>query len=520
LDLKSYWRTTLVVFALAGIVLFWLCANRLSLNADEGIYLDGALRVMHGQAPYRDFFVHTGPGSYWLYAGVFRLFGATLSHARVPVICEIAAIAAAVFFLTANLTSYAFGLGGAFVVFALETRDLGMIALNHRWDSSSMAFLAVAPAYAAICGGSARLSFAAGVLAAAAAWCTPTLGIVALAIALWMLADREIRKLLPAFIFGMTAVSLLCIGILAMEHALVPLVQHFLWTGANYSAANHVPYGWAGTGYLEIGTGLGTVGWIFYSLLLAVIVAPAVLPILTWLGWAVYFAIRRTPMQQEKPTWFLIVCSVALVASTYPRWDIGHLLYVAPISYVLAATLLYRAASSKVTAAVAFAAMVVAIFVWAPLMLKAGDSVRLETPAGAVRVEADDRKLLEMILTRVRPGESLFVFPYFATIYFLTRGVNPTHFSYLQPGLMTDADEAEALKELTADPPEWVLYNDVPPEVYLKHWPSSDPKRLRMHSIEQFLGENYRTVEKQRHRLGEFSLLRRGVPQTGHGTAP
>ena len=56
---------------------------------------------MNGQAPYRDFFVHTGPGSYWLYAGVFRLFGATLSNARVPVICEIAAIAAAVFFLTA-----------------------------------------------------------------------------------------------------------------------------------------------------------------------------------------------------------------------------------------------------------------------------------------------------------------------------------------------------------------------------------------------------------------------------------
>jgi len=146
LHFRSYWPTSLVVFALAASVLFLLCANRLTLNADEGIYLDGALRVMHGQAPYRDFFVHTGPGSYWLYAGVFRLFGATLSHARVPVICEIAAIAAAVFFLTANLTSYAFGLAITFVVFAFETRDLGMIALNHRWDSSSMAFLAVAPA--------------------------------------------------------------------------------------------------------------------------------------------------------------------------------------------------------------------------------------------------------------------------------------------------------------------------------------------------------------------------------------
>jgi hypothetical protein len=511
LDLKFYWRTTLVVFAVAGIALFWLCADRLSLNADEGIYLDGALRVMHGQAPYRDFFVHTGPGTYWIYAGVFRLLGPSLTGARLLVICEIAAIAAAVFFLTANLTSYAFGLGVTFVVFAFLTRDLGMIALNHRWDSSAMAFLAVAPAYAAIRRPSLRLSFASGVLAAAAAWCTPTLGIVALAIALWMVANREIRKLLPAFLLGMTAVSILCLGILVAEQALVPLIHHFLWTGANYSGANHVPYGWAGTGYLEIGSGLGAVGWILYALLLGVVAAPAVVPILTWIAWALYFALRGTPLRLEKPILFLIACSVALVASTYPRWDIGHLLYVSPISYVLAAALLYRA-PTKVATALVFVAALIAIFAWVPAILQGRDAP-METPAGMVRVAPEDRKLLAMILKRVHPGESLFVFPYFATIYFLTHGVNPTHFSYLQPGLMTDDDEATALKELQARPPAWVLYEDVSPEIYLKHWPSSDPKRLRMNSIEEFFRANYHPVEKQSHRLGKFSLLLRVFPE-------
>jgi hypothetical protein len=512
LDLKSYWRTALIVFALAGIVLFWLCADRLSLNADEGIYLDGALRVMNGQAPYRDFFVHTGPGTYWIYAAVFRMLGPSLTHARLPVICEIAAIAAAVFFLTANLTSYGFGLAVSFIAFAFLTRDLGMIALNHRWDSSALAFLAVVPAYAAIRWPSSSLSFASGVLAAAAAWCTPTLGIVALAIAIWMAADREIRKLLPSFLLGMTAVSILCIGILLIEQALVPLIHHFLWTGANYSGANHVPYGWAGTGYMEIGSSLGAVGWIFYALLLSIVAIPAVLPILTWLGWAIYFAIRRPPLRLEKPISFLIVCSAALVASTYPRWDIGHLLYVAPISYVLAAALLYRAAPAKVSSAVVFIAALIAIFAWTPAVSQAGIS-RMETPAGTIRVAPEDRKLLDTILSRVHPGESLFVFPYFATIYFLTHGVNPTHFSYLQPGLMTDDDEAAALKELQTRPPQWVLYEDVPPEIYLKHWPSSDPKRLRMNSMEQFLSSNYRPVEKLSHRLGNFSLLSRVFPQ-------
>ena len=115
-----------------------------------------------------------------------------------------------------------------------------------------------------------------------------------------------------------------------------------------------------------------------------------------------------------------------------------------------------------------------------------------------------------MILKRVHPGQGFFVFPYFATIYFLTRGVNPTHFSYLQPGLMTVDDEATALRELQAYPPTWVLYEDVPPEVYLKHWPSSDPKRLRMNSIEQFFRENYRPVEKLSHRLVIFLCFSMG----------
>jgi hypothetical protein len=244
---------------------------------------------------------------------------------------------------------------------------------------------------------------------------------------------------------------------------------------------------------------------------LTVVAAPAVLPILTWLGWVLYFALRRPSLRLEKPVLFLIVCSAALVVSTYPRWDIGHLLYVAPISYVLAAALIYRVAPAKVASAMVFVGALIAIFVWAPSILKGVDA-RMGTPAGVIRVAPEDRKLLDMILTRVRPGDSLFVFPYFATIYFLTHGVNPTHFSYLQPGLMTVADEEEALKELRARPPVWVLYEDVPPEVYLKHWPSSDPKRLRMNSIEQFLRENYHPVEKQSHRLGEFSLLQSAVP--------
>jgi hypothetical protein len=42
---------------------------------DEGLVLVGADRVLRGDIPYRDFWTLYGPGSYYLLAGLFRLFG-------------------------------------------------------------------------------------------------------------------------------------------------------------------------------------------------------------------------------------------------------------------------------------------------------------------------------------------------------------------------------------------------------------------------------------------------------------
>jgi hypothetical protein len=42
---------------------------------DEGLVLVGADRVLHGEIPYRDFWTLYGPGSYYLLAGLYSLFG-------------------------------------------------------------------------------------------------------------------------------------------------------------------------------------------------------------------------------------------------------------------------------------------------------------------------------------------------------------------------------------------------------------------------------------------------------------
>ncbi len=100
--------------------------------------------------------------------------------------------------------------------------------------------------------------------------------------------------------------------------------------------------------------------------------------------------------------------------------------------------------------------------------------------------------MLAMIQARVKPADTLFVFPYRPLLYFVTGAQNPTRYSFLQPGMFSDKEESEALSELQAHPPRLVIYAYISPERYMRIWPASDPRRLRMPGIEDFLRDNYR----------------------------
>jgi len=63
-----------------GLVLVCVAAQLAWMDAtvgtyDEGLVLVGADRVLRGEMPYRDFWTLYGPGSYYLLAGLFRVFG-------------------------------------------------------------------------------------------------------------------------------------------------------------------------------------------------------------------------------------------------------------------------------------------------------------------------------------------------------------------------------------------------------------------------------------------------------------
>jgi len=77
---------------------------RIASAMDEGIVLQGGIRILHGQVPYRDFFSFYTPLSYYVAAAAFRVFGETLVGARVVLLIYSALMSLIVYLLARRIT--------------------------------------------------------------------------------------------------------------------------------------------------------------------------------------------------------------------------------------------------------------------------------------------------------------------------------------------------------------------------------------------------------------------------------
>jgi hypothetical protein len=488
-----------VVFLCAFAYLGWLAASRFGLAInDEGIYLDGGLRVLHGQVPYKDFFSFTGPGTFAMEAASMRVFGATLAAGRVPVVFDIAILTACVFWLVSHLSkTLSNQLTAAFASFtflAFVTLGETSVVANHRWDSSAWAVLAVTLIIAAS-EKSTVFAFAAGIAAGLsvgiAAWCTPPVALVAVALGGCIIVYRATRHLFVAYAGGVAVMLAAGVIWIASTGALRAMVDSLLWNASNYSGANRVWYGSVTGGYSNLLHGGSLVLTASTLGLLLFLTLPATLPFVSaiWL-W------KRPSMTVVT----LLVTGFALILSTYPRWDLNHLTWISAPFYALVAALIARTSFRKA------AAVIVLIAAGSCFMVGIQERFRETTRVtnvGTIHGKLADLDVLAMIQSRVKPSDTLFVFPYRPMLYFITGAHNPTRYSFLQPGMFSDKDELEALSELRAHPPQWVFYTHVPPEAYLRIWPGSDPRRLQMAGIEDFLRENYAGTEQ----WADFQLL-------------
>ena len=503
------------MFVAAAAAVWWLWASRFFLSLDEGIYLAGAERILRGQVPYRDFFIITGPGSFWIQAGIQKLLGSTLRPARLSLVFDLAILTALVYWLTARLTQRNFALVVAATFFALETRPLFRMYVNHRWDSSAFGLLAVALVFAGTENPRAITFLAAGIAAAAAAWITPSLLILLILLAVWLLMVQELRRQALPYFMGITWISLLAAGVLFFQGALLPMFRDLLWTSRHYPAANAVPYSYGAMGpggMRAILAGAKASALVARATGFLSVLIPVVLPMAVYAGWLARRLCRKQIDQREKLATLLMLASFGFVISTYPRWSADQLLFIVPIFYVLAGYLISRVLTGRILrAATAVLALGMAMASLSYSVLHIRSEPEIETRIGRVHAATSEQAIIKLASSRVNPGDSLFVYPYLPLVYFLTGAQNPTPYSFLQPGMMQASDYEAALSALRARPPQWVFYFGLSLATYHGIWPAADPRALNLTPVDHFILSNYHPVGILQGAGTHFFLLERGA---------
>jgi 4-amino-4-deoxy-L-arabinose transferase-like glycosyltransferase len=232
-----------LIFAVVSLGLLWLHGNRLVFNNDEGIILDAAARMLHGETLYRDFFGNMSPGSYWLQEVAFRLFGVSLRAGRLVVIFDFAVECALLFWLTARLAGKKAGFAAAVLFFAFQATTPEFLLAQHRMDSAALSLVSIALCLEGQRRRQAWYWVPAGVLIVGAAACTPTIAMLAPATLVWLLADRPLRRFLIPYICGLCAGSAAIVVVLAANDSILPFLDQMKWLGRNYSDLNIMPYG-------------------------------------------------------------------------------------------------------------------------------------------------------------------------------------------------------------------------------------------------------------------------------------
>ena len=238
------------------------------------------------------------------------------------------------------------------------------------------------------------------------------------------------------------------------------------WLRQNYSSVNVLPYGSIIGGYRALLEGShGGLETTVRLVLIACIALPAILPPLAILLGGVSLWRNESGRDSATILTLLLPAAAALAITAFPRADVMHLAFIAALPYVLVVSALASLLPARPASWLAIGSMVLAADV--RVELRAGlagiGAVYLRLPASCA-CRMSRLPMFERLIQTVRPGDSLFVYPYMPMQYVVTQARNPTRYSYLMPGMMTRIQETEALGELEARPPEWLLYMQLSPQ--------------------------------------------------------
>ena len=487
---------------------------------DEGNTLCAATRVLAGETPYCDFWSMHPPGTTWLLAGAFRVFGSTLGVER-AVKLAVVALAAVLVFLLARLAARAGWAAAAALLFVvLPTQTL---SLRSR-DTGLVLVLATLLAACAPTDRPRRRALLAGLLAGLTIWFKQDFVAAAAAAGAIAVAAQAVRDApaprrfraalvdaLVPFTAGLAAGMATLAATLAVRGTFKEFFeQAILFPATSFGRFRSIPLSLRFEQFAEVlGRGIssnvalnaGAVPILFLAVLAAAVAGIAC-------GGRL---LRRGAGGTTSSASALLASSVAcllLLAAPWQRADLEHLNPALALALVALATLAGPRESAG--ARRFFFAGGAAGFAAVALLALAAPSA-----ARGVAIPADLAAAARFVRANSGPGEPIFVgndrhdrLVYNAPlVYFLAGRPNATRYDNLHPGVATmRAVQEEIVRSLEASGARWIVLWEGPPP--------GEPNESSISSGVVVLDKWIARRSREAARFGSFRVMKVEEPAT------
>ncbi|MGZ4870392.1 MAG: ArnT family glycosyltransferase [Candidatus Angelobacter sp.] len=494
-----------------SVAYLWPFRNTLPfLDRDEGIILQGATRILHGELPYRDFFSFYTPGSYYWNAFILKFFGDSILVPHTVLVVYGALFSALTFLLARHLQASrkaAALVTGLLLVCSLPAR----FVIIHSWDTTMAGLLALGAAVLFLRTSNHLLACLVGCFTALAILFNQARGmglLLGLVMAFMLLKFRMGNKQLkPGYFVSMgTALALpliFTVVFFALQGGLRPMVECLLWPMRHYSTSNRLPYGFmtmSTENWNELFVQPPLVQRALHFFIVSPIVIICVLPIVVVLV-SLWCALSRRSDLDRGQVSVAILCGAvvlgSLLSTVVARPDFLHVTFIAPLFFFLLPWL-FTTWSAPFHSLRKFAplVMVYVLVSFAAYGLTLTWNAKnaalwLETRRGTLRT-INPHDAISFIQNNVPPGSKLLVHPYLPMYSFLTRTVSPISYDYLQPGMHSQRQFQDAASQLARLKPEAVVFEPQFAERIPNSWPNTPVSTILQDPVADYIALNYR----------------------------
>ncbi|PYJ30941.1 MAG: hypothetical protein DME90_01095 [Verrucomicrobia bacterium] len=435
---------------------------------DEGLLACGAMRVMHGEVPQRDFVSVQPPLSFYTAASIFKLCGTSLVSLRGFGLSIFLLLPLLIYGVSRNFMGPVFSLVGAAPACILGLPYCNFVPLAV-WQGIVASLAAVFFFLPAIFSTRQWFALPAGALSAASLFLRhdqavyTMVSIVALTIALALARGDSVSKanLKRALLLWLGGIAIILIPAILIWWRIGALPEMFrqliLFPITTYRKTSSLPF-----------PRLTVLRSAWETAVVLLFYLPPFVQAIASLYLVRSIVSRRFSGREALLTFFVIWSALFYLQVTI-RSDFTHLVIALPPFFLLLAfgwSIVRQTFANhhKINLALsAVFAILVASFLWTlrsfalPDVTRAKELLALER--GGIRIEhahviAD---FVQQLRASVPPDRSILALPYQPMFYFLCDRRNPTRWNYLWPGDQTAQDLERLIEEAERDPPAVVL---------------------------------------------------------------